>query len=121
MTGVGAQALGEPADRVVVGPGLAVDDLEALEVAEQGGPAGVVGCGPGHLLPHVEGLGGVGGLGTRRPPRALGHADEARRARVERHRYFPCQTGARFSAKALGPSLASSVWKILLLISCSSL
>ena len=27
--------------------------------------------------------------------------------------YLPCQFGVRFSAKAFGPSLASSVWKIV--------
>jgi len=82
LAGSDAQRVGEPVDRAVVGPRLAVHDGERPGGGE-GPPAaagqGVVRRGPAHPLPQHERLG-------RRPLRLghgqLGHADDARGARV---------------------------------------
>ena len=75
----------------------------------------VGGGGPADLLPAVEGLPCVPLL---RADGALGDADDAGRARLD---HFAVHTGSRFSAKALGPSTASSLWKTCWASSDSSL
>ena len=111
-----AEACREPRGRVVVLPRLAVHDLQAVEAVEDGraGDARVVGGEAGDVLPHRERLGRAFLPYLVGVPRLLPDADEARRAWIDRcHDYFPCQFGLRFSVNALGPSLASSVWKIV--------
>ena len=56
VPGLGTDALRQAGHRIVVGPGLAVHDANALELVDETGPARVLGGGPGHLLPHGQGL-----------------------------------------------------------------
>src|SRR5581483_12301720 len=107
-----AELGGQAPDRVVVLPRLAVHDLQAVGRGEHPARTGVLGCACAHLCPHVERLGDVAAVAL------LGDADDARRPVVH---YAPFQTGSRFSANALGPSLASSVAKTRWEISDSSL
>ena len=86
-----AQSFGEPAHRVVVLPGLRVDDVDALEAAEDGRPArrggpGIVRRRARHPFPHVERLGrrATGGhdVGVVGVPGVAGDADDAGGPRV---------------------------------------
>lgn len=121
VAGLATEGRGQPAGGVVVGPALAVDDLEALDGGQQvGAGPGVGRRGAGRLLPQGQrlGPGAVADLGT-----DLGDADDAGGAGVDGHRgaHCPVQTGSRFSAKAFGPSLASSLAKTTPLSSASIL
>src|SRR5262249_55288849 len=76
--------------------------------------AAVVGGEPNDVLPHHQRFGRAFIAHLVGMPGALPDSDQARRVRVDgRHCYFPCQLGLRFSLNAVGPSLASSVWKII--------
>ena len=114
MAGLGAEPRREAGDRVVVLPGLAVDDLDALELLEQRRAASR--RRPRRARPPPTSSSGSGAPASPTScgmPRARRDADDARRPRIGRrvdHR--PCHTGGRFSANAFGPSLASSVRKI---------
>src|SRR5207253_2894478 len=68
------QRRGQPSRGVVVGPALAVDDVDTLDELDDVGPARVAGGGPGDLLPHGQGL-GPETPGPLRAPGALGHPD----------------------------------------------
>ncbi len=114
---VDAQRLGQSARGIVVLPALAVDDLEAVDPSQH--VAARLGIGrrlPHAAFPHGQGLrtGPVLGSGDE-----LGDPDDAGRPGVDAH--LPCQLGARFSANALGPSLASSLPNTTLLSSDSIL
>ena len=91
---MGAQALGQPGGRVVVLPGLAVDDVDPLEPPRRRRAAGVGIGQPGHLLPHVQRLGGPVGPALLGPPGAAADADEAGGAPVTagRHVRRPVRT-----------------------------
>ena len=76
------QPLGEARHRVVVLPGLRVDDVDALEAPQDVGGAGVVGRGTRQLLPHVERFGRALVAGV---PGAAGDAHDAGGAGVGAH------------------------------------
>lgn len=98
-----------------------MDHVDAVDGAEHDaavGP-GVGRRGTHHLGLHDQRLGRL--VQAVEVPGPLGHADQARAPGVHRHHrgYRPCQVGGRFSLKARGPSLASSVAKIAAEISAS--
>ena len=108
------QALGEAARRVVVGPADTVNNVHVVNAVNDAGAAAIPCGGLGHLSPQFEGLGRIALLRTKS---ALGNANQTGRTRIDQR---PLQRGGRFSANALGPSFASSLWKTRLLSSAST-
>ena len=80
LAGVSPQALREPGTRIVVLPGLAVDDLQALDASEGVREPGVGRCRLGCGLPHGHRFGS--GLF---PPGPARNTDDAWRPRVDCH------------------------------------
>jgi hypothetical protein len=109
-----AEPFGQAPRGVVVLPAQAVDHVQAVDGSEHGRRPAVRRRLPADLFPLDERLGRLPVIGTMG---ALGAADQARGSRIH---HLPFHTGARFSAKALGPSFASSLWNTRLLISVST-
>ena len=84
MPGLGTEPRREPRDRVVVLPRLAVHDLNAVELFEQGGSGRVRGGGPGNRFPHFERFGRTLVPDLVGMPRLRRDPDDARRPRIGR-------------------------------------
>ena len=104
----------EAGRRIVVCPAHAKDNVHVVYGVHDPLPAAIQSGALGHFDPQLEGLGRIALFCANCP---LGNTDQTGRTRIDQR---PLQRGGRFSANALGPSLASSLWKTRLLSSAST-
>ena len=107
---IGAEPFGEPRDRIVVLPGLAVDDLDAVEPLQE--PSGLrrVAAARDLVLPSRAARGAPSAPDFPGMPGTRGDADDARGAPSTLSPGFPHRRS--LLGEGLRPSLASSVRKI---------